>query len=139
MHLTRYYMYRQIGAVIGHQLRGKILGISGIENFERWIDRPNSRLVDVWYPLVDMQKLPFETEEFDVVVSDLDLGDGSGLELMRHVRSLGDTPGIALSGYATEEDVRQSLEAGFAVHAVVDASTSSVAVSFGTSMEFKRA
>ena len=56
------------------------------------------------------------SDEFDVVVSDLDLGDGSGLELMRHVRSLGDTPGIALSGYATEEDVRQSLEAGFAVH-----------------------
>src|SRR5207248_10540852 len=54
--------------------------------------------------------------EFDVVVSDLDLGDGSGLDLMRHVRSLGDTPGIALSGYAAEEDVRQSLEAGFSVH-----------------------
>jgi CheY-like chemotaxis protein len=53
---------------------------------------------------------------FDVVVSDLDLGDGSGLELMRQVRSLGETPGIALSGYATEEDVRQSRQAGFAVH-----------------------
>ena len=38
------------------------------------------------------------------------------LELMRQVRSLGATPGIALSGYATEEDVRQSQEAGFAVH-----------------------
>ena len=35
---------------------------------------------------------------------------------MRHVRSRGDTPGIALSGYATEDDVRQSREAGFAVH-----------------------
>jgi SAM-dependent methyltransferase len=63
-------MYRQIGAAIGHSLRGKILGISGIENFERWIDRPNSQVVDVWYPLVDMQKLPFEAEEFDVVISD---------------------------------------------------------------------
>ena len=56
------------------------------------------------------------SDEFDVVVSDLDLGDGSGLELMRKVRSRGDTPGIAMSGYATEEDVRQSREAGFAVH-----------------------
>jgi SAM-dependent methyltransferase len=70
MHLTRYTMYQRIGAAIGHQLRGKILGISGIENFERWIDRPNSRVVDVWYPLVDMQKLPFQAEEFDVVISD---------------------------------------------------------------------
>jgi CheY-like chemotaxis protein len=56
------------------------------------------------------------SEEFDVVVSDLDLGDGSGLELMRRVRSRGDTPGIAVSGYATEDDVRQGREAGFAVH-----------------------
>jgi PAS domain S-box-containing protein len=54
--------------------------------------------------------------EFDVVVSDIDLGDGSGLELMRTVRSRGDTPGIAVSGYATEDDVRQSREVGFAVH-----------------------
>jgi CheY-like chemotaxis protein len=60
--------------------------------------------------------LAVTSDEFDVVVSDIDLGDGSGLELMRHVRSRGDTPGIALSGYATEEDVQQSLAAGFAVH-----------------------
>ncbi len=56
------------------------------------------------------------SDEFDVVVSDLDLGDGSGLELMGKVRSRGYTPGIAISGYATEEDVQQSREAGFAVH-----------------------
>ena len=60
--------------------------------------------------------LAVTADEFDVVVSDLDLGDGSGLELMRHVRSRGDTPGIAVSGYATEDDVRQSREAGFAIH-----------------------
>ena len=60
--------------------------------------------------------LEASSDEFDVVVSDLDLGDGSGLELMREVRYRGDTPGIAVSGYATEEDVRQSREAGFAVH-----------------------
>ncbi len=56
------------------------------------------------------------SDEYDVLVSDIDLGDGSGLELMRHVRSRGDTPGIAMSGYATEDDVQQSREAGFAVH-----------------------
>jgi PAS domain S-box-containing protein len=56
------------------------------------------------------------SEEFDVVVSDIDLGDGSGLELMRRVRSRDDTPGIAMSGYATEDDVAQSREAGFALH-----------------------
>src|SRR5205814_9111083 len=45
-----------------------------------------------------VRALEAAAEEFDVVVSDLDLGDGSGLELMRHVRSLGETPGIAFSG-----------------------------------------
>ena len=60
--------------------------------------------------------LAVSSEEFDVVVSDVDLGDGSGLELMRQVRSRGKTPGIAVSGYATEDDMKQSLEAGFAVH-----------------------
>src|SRR5262249_11119360 len=56
------------------------------------------------------------SDEFDVLVSDIELGDGSGLELMRRVRSRGDTPGIAVSGYATEDDVQQSREAGFALH-----------------------
>jgi PAS domain S-box-containing protein len=53
---------------------------------------------------------------FDVVISDIDLGDGSGLELIRHIRARRDIPGIAISGYATEEDVRQSLQAGFTIH-----------------------
>ncbi len=62
------------------------------------------------------QALAVVSDEFDVVVSDIELGDGSGLELMRRVRSQGDTPGIAVSGYASEDDVQQSREAGFAVH-----------------------
>jgi PAS domain S-box-containing protein len=53
---------------------------------------------------------------YDVIVSDLDLGDGSGLDLMRHARTLGNTPGIALSGYATQDDVHECLAAGFALH-----------------------
>ena len=54
--------------------------------------------------------------DFDVVISDIDLTDGSGLDLMPLVRTRGDTPGIALSGYATKDDVRESAEAGFVVH-----------------------
>jgi two-component system CheB/CheR fusion protein len=56
------------------------------------------------------------TGGFDLVVSDLGLPDGSGLELMRELAGLYGLPGIALSGYGTEEDVRRSLEAGFARH-----------------------
>jgi len=71
MHLTRYCMYQRIQAVLqGRQLTGRILGISGIKNFYPMIDWNNSHLVEVEYPEVDMQNLPFEEAEFDVVISD---------------------------------------------------------------------
>ena len=54
-----------------------------------------------------------EREQFDVLISDLGLPDGSGHELMRQLKSRQDLRGIALSGYGMEEDVRQSREAGF--------------------------
>ncbi|HSK10370.1 MAG TPA: response regulator, partial [Vicinamibacterales bacterium] len=56
---------------------------------------------------------------FDLLVSDLGLADGSGLDLMRALRARGsELPGIALSGYGQETDVRQSLAAGFSEHLV---------------------
>ncbi len=55
--------------------------------------------------------------EFDLLISDLGLPDGSGLDLVRELRSRGHTfPGIALTGYGREEDVQRSLRAGFATH-----------------------
>ena len=57
-------------------------------------------------------------EKFDLMISDLGLPDGSGLELMREVKKHHDFPGIALSGFGTEEDIRQSLAAGFEEHLV---------------------
>jgi PAS domain S-box-containing protein len=53
---------------------------------------------------------------FDLVISDLGLPDGSGLDLMRELSARHGLRGIALSGYGMEEDVRQSLEAGFERH-----------------------
>ncbi len=54
--------------------------------------------------------------QIDLVVSDLGLPDGSGLDLMRELVSLHGLSGIALSGYGMEEDVRKSQEAGFRLH-----------------------
>jgi two-component system, chemotaxis family, CheB/CheR fusion protein len=53
---------------------------------------------------------------FDLVISDLGLPDGSGIDLMRELSTRHGLRGIALSGYGMEEDVRQSLEAGFTRH-----------------------
>jgi CheY-like chemotaxis protein/anti-sigma regulatory factor (Ser/Thr protein kinase) len=56
--------------------------------------------------------------EFDVLVSDIGLPDGSGHDLLRALRAQREIFGIALSGYGMEEDIRRSGEAGFAHHLV---------------------
>ena len=55
-------------------------------------------------------------EALDLVVSDLGLPDGSGLHLMPQIKARRQIPGIALTGFGTEDDVRRSGEAGFAAH-----------------------
>ena len=56
------------------------------------------------------------SEQFNLLVSDIGLPDGSGLDIMRHCRDHLGLKGIAFSGYATDHDVRASKEAGFAHH-----------------------
>src|SRR6266545_2225597 len=45
------------------------------------------------------------TQDFDLLISDIGLPDRSGYELMREVRLNKNLPGIALSGFGTEQDV----------------------------------
>ncbi|MFO0889420.1 MAG: PAS domain S-box protein [Isosphaeraceae bacterium] len=59
-----------------------------------------------------------ETEDFDLLVSDIGLPDGSGHDIMRQVSRAKGKPGIALSGFGHDDDVRHSREAGFARHMV---------------------
>jgi CheY-like chemotaxis protein len=56
--------------------------------------------------------------DFDLVISDIELPDGSGLELMETIRTRRSVPGIALSGFGSPEDVEQSRSAGFALHLI---------------------
>jgi CheY-like chemotaxis protein len=57
--------------------------------------------------------------EFDLLISDVGLPDGSGYDLMREVLARQCAPhGIAVSGYGAETDVQQSLDAGFSAHLV---------------------
>jgi PAS domain S-box-containing protein len=55
-------------------------------------------------------------EDYDLIVSDIGLPDGSGLDLMRTIRLRHDVPGIALTGFGMEDDLRKSREAGFVAH-----------------------
>lgn len=57
-------------------------------------------------------------QPFDLLISDVGLPDGTGMDLMRELRRVhGDTlRGIALSGYGMEEDITRSHEAGFSEH-----------------------
>jgi signal transduction histidine kinase/CheY-like chemotaxis protein len=54
----------------------------------------------------------------DLVISDLALPDGSGLDLMRTLRDSYGLAGIAVTGYGMEEDIRRGREAGFVDHLV---------------------
>jgi len=53
---------------------------------------------------------------FDILISDLDLPDGSGRELMRNLAQRYPIRGIAVSGHGMKEDVDGSMEAGFSYH-----------------------
>lgn len=54
--------------------------------------------------------------DFELLISDIELPDGSGLELMWKLRSKGSVKGIALSGFGSSDDVEQSHCAGFSEH-----------------------
>jgi PAS domain S-box-containing protein len=53
---------------------------------------------------------------FNLLISDVGLPDGSGLDLMRELREKQRMTGIALSGFGMDEDRAASKEAGFVEH-----------------------
>ena len=58
-----------------------------------------------------------QSRTFDLLLSDVGLPDGSGLDLMRTLASRSPKlPGVALSGYGMPDDKRRSLDAGFFAH-----------------------
>jgi two-component system CheB/CheR fusion protein len=55
-------------------------------------------------------------QDFDLVISDIGLPDGNGLELMKKLKNQRIIKGIALSGFGMDEDIQKSQEAGFVAH-----------------------
>jgi len=55
-------------------------------------------------------------QHFDILLSDIGLPDGSGLELLKAIRAKRDVKAVALSGFGMDEDIERSQQAGFADH-----------------------
>jgi CheY-like chemotaxis protein len=56
--------------------------------------------------------------KFDLVISDIALPDGSGMDLMMQLRAISKIPGIAISGFGNNGDIERSLQAGFSEHLI---------------------
>ena len=57
-------------------------------------------------------------EGFDLLLCDIDLPDGDGIELLRRLSAARPVRAIAMSGYGTADDVARSIGAGFRRHLV---------------------
>jgi len=57
-----------------------------------------------------------EHEQFNLLLCDIGLPDGTGFELIEEVRKACQTPALALSGFGMEEDVLRCRMAGFEGH-----------------------
>jgi CheY-like chemotaxis protein len=57
-----------------------------------------------------------QQDSFDLVISDVGLPDGTGMELMGRLREVRKLRGIAISGFGMNGDLEKSLEAGFSAH-----------------------
>ncbi|MDB5325271.1 MAG: Sensory transduction protein kinase 2 [Phycisphaerales bacterium] len=78
------------------------------------------------------------TRAFDVVISDIGLPDGTGVELMRHLSTEHHLKGIAMSGYGMEDDVRRSLDAGFHAHLTKPVNVDQLEAAIGELVAYSR-
>jgi DNA-binding NtrC family response regulator len=56
--------------------------------------------------------------KFDLLISDIALPDGTGMDLMMQLRVIANVPGIAISGFGNDGDIGRSLQAGFSEHLI---------------------
>ena len=57
-----------------------------------------------------------DSQQFDVVLSDIGLPDGSGYEVIAHAKRKQPLKGVALTGMDQDEDIKRAKEAGFDFH-----------------------
>jgi PAS domain S-box-containing protein len=54
--------------------------------------------------------------QFNLVLSDIGLPDGSGIDLIKRIRQRSSIPAIALTGFGMDQDIKQYKDAGFDAH-----------------------
>lgn len=57
-----------------------------------------------------------QSANFDLLLSDIGLPDGTGIELVEKIRTVSRIPALALSGFGMEEDINRCKKAGFDAH-----------------------
>ena len=87
---------------------------SSLETFSRLLRRDGHDIVPV--STVADALSAAKNGKFDLVISDIGLPDGTGIELMEQLRQDHGLRGVALSGYGMEEDVARTRQAGFLNH-----------------------
>jgi CheY-like chemotaxis protein len=57
-------------------------------------------------------------DKFDLLISDIALPDGTGMDLMMQLRAIANVPGLAISGFGNNRDIERSLQARFSEHLI---------------------
>jgi CheY-like chemotaxis protein len=89
---------------------------SSLLTLSRLLSRDGHKIVAV--PSVALALAAAAKQPFDLVISDIGLPDGTGVEMMEKLRAQHGLCGIALSGYGMEEDVARTRKAGFLAHLI---------------------
>jgi CheY-like chemotaxis protein len=102
--------------------RGRILLVEDHRDTARALSRLLSMLghqVSIAQTVSEALSLVDSPDRFDLMISDIGLPDGSGLDLMTQLRQRfngSDMRAVALTGYGMQEDQRRALDAGFDAH-----------------------
>jgi signal transduction histidine kinase len=105
------------GAAEGESRRLRILLVEDEEDTRRIMSKLLRKRHDVCVAgSVNDALLVAEDHVFDLLIADLGLPDGSGLELMRRLRRQQALVGIALTGYGMPDDIVDTRQAGFSEH-----------------------
>lgn len=99
-------MYTRIFSALDLPLRGKILGISGLKYFRgsphytppQEIISKDAEITEINYPAVDMRRIPFPADLFDVIIADqvIEHIEGNVEEAIREAHRVLKPGGIAI-------------------------------------------